>query len=119
VSIKALPPDARPREKLLTRGAGALSDAELLALLLRSGLRGKGVLSLAQEVLDAFGGLAGLLHTQAPALQSIKGLGPAKRAELLAVLASSCKAGPCSTARTACASTCSCNWAPRPTRCLR
>ena len=86
VSIKALPPDARPREKLLTRGAGALSDAELLALLLRSGLRGKGVLSLAQEVLDAFGGLAGLLHTQAPALQSIKGLGPAKRAELLAVL---------------------------------
>ncbi len=86
MSIKALPPDARPREKLLARGAGALSDAELLALLLRSGLRGKGVLSLAQDVLDAFGGLAGLLHAQAPALQRIKGLGPAKRAELLAVL---------------------------------
>lgn len=86
MSIKELPIDARPREKLLARGPASLSDAELLALLLRSGLRGKGVLMLAQEVLQTFGGLAGLLHTEAQALKRIKGLGPAKQAELLAVL---------------------------------
>jgi DNA repair protein RadC len=84
--LKDLPPDAQPREKLLARGPGALSDAELLALLLRTGLAGKGVLQLAQELVDSFGGLAGLLHADADALESIKGLGPAKRAELVAVL---------------------------------
>ena len=84
--LKDLPQNARPREKLLARGAGALSDAELLALLLRSGIRGKNVLMLAQELVDRFGGIAGLLHTPAEALKTIKGLGPAKRAELVAVL---------------------------------
>ncbi|MBI2744989.1 MAG: DNA repair protein RadC [Burkholderiales bacterium] len=87
--LKDLPPDARPREKLLSRGPGALSDAELLALLLRTGLAGKGVLQLAQELLDVktgFGGMAGLLHATADDLKRIKGLGPAKRAELVAVL---------------------------------
>jgi DNA repair protein RadC len=84
--LKDLPPDARPREKLLARGPGALSDAELLALLLRTGLTGKGVLQLAQELLDGFDGLAGLLHATADDLKRIKGLGPAKRAELVAVL---------------------------------
>ena len=84
--LKDLPPDARPREKLLARGPGALSDAELLALLLRTGLAGKGVLQLAQELLESFGGLAGLLHATADDLKRIKGLGPAKRAELVAVL---------------------------------
>ncbi len=85
-TLHALPHDARPREKLLARGPGALSDAELLALLLRTGLPGKNVLLLAQELVDRFGGVAGLLHTPADALKSIKGLGPAKRAELVAVL---------------------------------
>lgn len=85
--LKDLPPDARPREKLLARGPAALSDAELLALLLRTGLAGKGVLQLAQELLDSFGGMAGLLHAGADDLRRIKGLGgPAKRAELVAVL---------------------------------
>lgn len=87
--LKDLPPDARPREKLLARGPGALSDAELLALLLRTGMAGKGVLQLAQELLDAktgFGGMAGLLHATADDLKRIKGLGPAKRSELVAVL---------------------------------
>ena len=84
--LKDLPPDARPREKLLARGPGALSDAELLALLLRTGLPGKNALQLGQELVETFGGLAGLLHTGPEALQSIKGLGPAKRAELVAVL---------------------------------
>lgn len=85
--LKDLPADARPREKLLARGAGALSDTELLALLLRTGLKGKGVLALADELIKTFGGIAGLLHTSAEDLKRIKGLGgPAKRAELVAVL---------------------------------
>jgi DNA repair protein RadC len=87
VTLLALPADARPREKLLARGAAALSDTELLALLLRTGLAGKGVFALAQELVDAFGGLAGLLEAGADDLKRIKGLGgTAKRAELLAVL---------------------------------
>ncbi|MGV8805882.1 MAG: RadC family protein [Polaromonas sp.] len=84
--LKDLPEDARPREKLLARGAGALGDAELLALLLRSGIPGKNALQMGQELLDNFGGVAGLLHTGPQALKSIKGLGPAKRAEIVAVL---------------------------------
>ena len=86
MTLQHLPAESRPREKLLARGAAALSDAELLALLLRTGLPGKNVLLLAQELVDRFGGVAGLLHTPADALKSIKGLGPAKRAELVAVL---------------------------------
>jgi DNA repair protein RadC len=87
MSFKNLPAEARPREKLLARGAGALGDAELLALLLRTGMAGKNVLQLAQELLDTFGGIAGLLQTGVDDLRQIKGLGgPAKRAELTAVL---------------------------------
>ena len=52
MSFKDLPAEARPREKLIARGAGALADAELLALLLRTGIAGKNVLQLAQELLD-------------------------------------------------------------------
>jgi DNA repair protein RadC len=84
--LKDLPKDARPREKLLTRGAAALSDAELLALLLRTGLPGKNALQMGQELVDTFGGVSGLLNTSAEALNKIKGLGPAKRAEIVAVL---------------------------------
>jgi DNA repair protein RadC len=87
MALLDLPADARPREKLLARGAAALSDTELLALLLRTGLAGKGVMTLAQELVETFGGLAGLLHTDARALGRIKGLGgPAKRSQLVAVL---------------------------------
>jgi len=98
--LKSLPADARPREKLLARGPGALSDPELLALLLRTGTAGRGVLQMAQELLaeparDAetgrwtggFGGISGLLNAEVDDLRRIKGLGgPAKRAELAAVL---------------------------------
>jgi DNA repair protein RadC len=84
--MKDLPADQRPREKLLARGAAALADAELLALLLRTGFKGTGVLVFAQNVLDQVGGFTGLLNTEPTALQRIKGLGPAKRAELLAVM---------------------------------
>ena len=86
MTIKDLPAALRPREKLLAHGAAALGDAELLALLLRTGLPGTGVLQLAQQLLDAFGGLGGLLNADADALRRVKGLGPAKRAELAAVL---------------------------------
>ncbi len=97
--LKDLPTDARPREKLLARGPAALADAELLAILLRTGMAGKGVLQLAEELLSApatctttgrvsggFGGIAGLLHTSSDDLKRTKGLGPAKRAELVAVM---------------------------------
>ena len=72
--VKDLPQDARPREKLLARGPAALSDAELLALLLRTGIAGKGVLQMADELLQiqgrssadgasrGFGGISGLLN---------------------------------------------------------
>ena len=87
MSLKDLPADARPREKLLARGPGALSDAELLALLLRTGTAGRGVLQMAQELLAQFEGVAGLLHASADDLKRFKGLGgSAKRAELVAVL---------------------------------
>jgi DNA repair protein RadC len=86
MTVKDLPAALRPREKLLARGASALADAELLALLLRTGLPGQGVLQLAGHLLGEFGGLAGLLQASAGDLGRIKGLGPAKRAELAAVL---------------------------------
>jgi DNA repair protein RadC len=84
--LKDLPAEMRPREKLLARGGAALSDVELLALLLRTGLPGAGVFELAAQVLQAFGGFAGLLRADAADLQRIKGLGPAKRAEIAAVI---------------------------------
>lgn len=86
MSLKDLPAELRPREKLLAQGPAALADAELLALLLRTGLQGKGVLSLSAEVLETFGGWGGLLQAQAADFGRIKGLGPAKRTELAAVM---------------------------------
>jgi DNA repair protein RadC len=84
--LKDIPTDARPREKLLAQGPAALADAELVALLLRTGLPGMSVLQLAQQLLDRCGGLAGLLHADLSTLGAVKGFGPAKRAELSAVV---------------------------------
>ena len=97
--MKDLPADARPREKLLARGPGALSDTELLALLLRTGTPGRGVLQMAHELLaepgignggertGGFGGISGLLNAGLDDLKRVKGMGgDAKRAELAAVL---------------------------------
>jgi len=84
--LKDIPASARPREKLLAVGPAALADAELVALLLRTGLAGTGVLQLAERLLATFGGLAGLLRAGPGELERIKGLGPAKRAEVAAVL---------------------------------
>jgi len=86
MSLKDPPEGLRPREKMLALGPAALADAELLALLLRTGLAGRGVLQLAQSLIDAFGGLRGLMHAQLDDLKRVKGLGPAKRAEIGAVL---------------------------------
>ena len=85
--LKDIPAPARPREKLLAKGPAALADAELIALLLRTGFAGTSVLQLAQNLLDAFGGLHGLLRAGPHELKRVKGLGgPAKRAEVAAVL---------------------------------
>ncbi|MBA3625931.1 MAG: DNA repair protein RadC [Methylibium sp.] len=86
MSFDQLPLEARPREKLLARGPAALADAELLALLLRTGTAGQDVLQMAQALLDQFGGLGGLMAAEPQALLRVRGLGPAKRAELAAVL---------------------------------
>jgi DNA repair protein RadC len=87
MSFTDLPLEARPREKLMALGPGSLADAELLALLLRTGLPGKNVLQLAQDLLDGFGGINGLLHAGLDDLRRIKGLGgSAKRSNLAAVL---------------------------------
>ena len=83
-SIKELPPAARPRERLLAQGAQALADVELLALLLRTGAGG--VLQFAESLLARFGGVAGLLHATPAELALMPGVGPARRAELAAVL---------------------------------
>lgn len=74
-------PEERPRERLLARGAQALSDAELVAILLRTGLPNKSAVELADELLKKFGGMARMLESD---LRGIKGLGPAKAAQFAA-----------------------------------
>lgn len=85
MAISDWPAGERPRERLLARGPAALSDAELLAILLRTGVRGKSAVDIARELLARFGGLAGLLCAGAAA-QGVRGLGAAKTAQLAAVL---------------------------------
>lgn len=86
LSIHDLPDDERPRERLLTRGAGALSSAELLAILLRTGTAQENVLRLAERLLSQFGGLHGLASASAAELEQIRGLGSAKVAQILATM---------------------------------
>ncbi|GAB6077101.1 RadC family protein [Desulfurobacterium crinifex] len=83
-TIKELPESDRPREKLLKFGAENLTDSELLAILLRTGLRGKNVLDLSREVLNHFGGIGGLSRAHVEELLSFKGLGKTKAITLLA-----------------------------------
>lgn len=83
--IREIPTGERPRERLLEQGGGALSDAELLAILLRTGHRGTSAVQLARNLLDENGGLGGLLGTT-PEMLRRPGLGPAKAAGLLAAL---------------------------------
>jgi len=86
MALKDIPAAARPRERLLANGPAALADAELVALLLRTGLKGTSVLALSQQLLDSFGGVSGLLQARVEQMKRTKGLGPAKRAEIAAVM---------------------------------
>jgi DNA repair protein RadC len=84
--IRDWPQAERPREKLLARGAESLSEAELLALLLRQGTRGVTAVDLARELLVEFGSLRQLLTADAGRLCGHRGVGPARYAELRAAL---------------------------------
>jgi len=84
--IRDWPAAERPREKLLARGAGALSDAELLAIFLGSGLRGRDAVATARELLAEHGPLRTLLQRPPKELQRLRGLGPARACALTAAL---------------------------------
>jgi len=86
MSIKHWPAQERPREKLLEQGAQALTDAELLAIFLRTGVAGKSAVDLARQLLGEFGSLRSLLEADLAAFSSHLGLGPAKFSQLQAVL---------------------------------
>ena len=86
MSIRNWSTAERPREKLLSRGSQALSDAELLAIFLRTGVRGKSAVDLARELLTRHGGLRPLLTLEADIFCATRGLGPAKYAQLQAAL---------------------------------
>lgn len=87
MAITDWPEGDRPREKLLQRGAESLSDAELLAIFLRIGVPGKSAVDLGRELLMRFdGSLNKLFAATRGEIESIKGFGPAKYAELQAVL---------------------------------
>jgi DNA repair protein RadC len=101
MAIRDWPRDERPREKLLEKGAAALSDAELLAILLRNGIRGSSALDLARDVLKSFRGLRKFIAADRQRFCAVPGLGVARFAELQAAveisrrqLTESLKAGP-------------------------
>lgn len=86
MGIKDWPAEDRPREKLLRKGAGALTDSELLAIFLRTGVQGKSAVVLARELLEDFGSLKALLEADQTLFCRGNGLGAAKYAQLQAVL---------------------------------
>jgi len=86
MSITDWPEQERPREKLLSRGAQALSDAELLAIFLRTGTKGLSAVDLARQLLLQFGSLNALMHTNQADFCKGHGLGDAKYVQLQAVL---------------------------------
>lgn len=86
MAISDWPSDERPREKLLLKGAHSLSDAELLAIFLRTGIKGKSAVDLSRDLLNDFGTLRALLTSQQKEFCAHKGLGTAKYAQLQAIL---------------------------------
>jgi DNA repair protein RadC len=85
MTISNWPLNERPREKLLDKGASSLSDAELLAIFLRTGCRGKTAVDLARSLLQHFGSLRTLLHASSKAVCAHVGLGKTKFAQLAAI----------------------------------
>ena len=86
LSIKEMPGEDRPREKLVKLGPGALTDSELLAILLRVGVQGENVIALSQRMLRDYGGLTGLSRIPLAELCELRGMGEAKAAQLKAAL---------------------------------
>ncbi len=85
-TLKDLPPEARPRERLVRDGERSLSDAELLAIILRTGNRNETALELAQRLLYQFGGLKGLYQCSLAELAEVKGVGMAKACQIKAAM---------------------------------
>lgn len=86
MAITDWPADERPRERLLTQGAAALSDAELLAIFLRVGVKGKSAVDLARDLINRFGSLNRLFSATQADFSQVPGMGPAKYVQLQAVL---------------------------------
>jgi DNA repair protein RadC len=86
MGIRDWPQGERPRDRLLAHGAAALSDAELLALLVRTGIAGKSALDLARDLIARFGGLTGLFAAPATEVAAVRGFGPARYAVLASVV---------------------------------
>lgn len=84
LKIRELPAEDRPREKLAARGANALTDAELLAILLRTGVEGANAIEVARQLIAKYGSLEVLSRCSVKELAAIKGVGPAKGAQLAA-----------------------------------
>ena len=86
MAIKDWPEGQRPRERLISEGAAALSDPELLALLLRVGVKGRSAVELGRDLLQEFGSIGGLFSASLMQFTAVHGMGPAKYAELQAVM---------------------------------
>ena len=86
MSITDWLPEERPRERLIARGAESLSDAELIAIFLRTGVKGRSALEIARELLARFGSVSALFAADVSALSATAGLGSAKCAQLAAVM---------------------------------
>ncbi len=86
LSVKEMPKSDRPRERILREGPSDLENHVLLSILLRTGIKGKDVLDFSYEILKEYRGLEDLFEASAEDLKKIKGLGPAKIAELLACM---------------------------------
>jgi len=84
--IRSWPSEDRPREKLLKKGPGALSNSELLAILLRTGSKGDSAVNLAHRIVKKFGTFRNMSHTDVRDWRGLKGIGPAKLAHIMAAL---------------------------------
>jgi len=124
MAIRDWPEDARPREKLLKRGAVALTDAELVAVFLRTGVIGKSAVDLGRELIERFGSLGGLCRADKKTACEAPGVGEAKYALLQAVMemarrtpAEDMQKGDASPPPPPCATICGCSCAARNTKC--